>query len=238
MRDSMEPLPMSPFQDLLRNFRCGLRLATLRRVRRGDFVASTEAYALLVVAHLVILVVLGYAHTGQEGQLDYFELPRALMAVPLTLAFGFLVERANRDSGAMLLLAVALFAAGTTLTVIIGAVELLVQGPLEALRRHYWHYFSYLTLAWWSVVLAAAVLRLTSADFGRHAGNITAGLVLLVLPAWLLPQGYLWVPKHGPDDSHDRPALWALADEAGFYAQQEMLSKALDGLKPERRGVP
>ncbi len=229
---------MSPFQDLLRNFRCGLRLATLRRVTRGDFVATPEAYAWLVVAHLVILVVLGYAYAGQEGQLNYFELPRALMAVSLTLAFGLLVERGNRDSGAMLLLAVALFAAGTTLTVIIGAVGLLAQGPLEALRGHYWRYLHYLTLAWWSVVLAAAVLRLTTAGFRRHAGNITAGLMLLVLPGWLLPQGYLWIPKYGPDDSYGRPEVWALAEEAGFYAQQEMLSKALDGLQPERRGVP
>jgi hypothetical protein len=229
---------MSPFQDLLRNFRCGLRLATLRRVTRGDFVVTTEAYALLVITNLAVLVVLGYAHTGPDGQLEYFELPRALMAVPLTLAFGLLVERGNRDPGTMLLLAVALFAAGTALTVIIGAVGLLAQGPLEALRGHYWRSLHYFTFAWWSVIVAAAVLRLTSADFRRHAGNIAAGLMLLVLPGWFLPQGYLWGPTSDPDDGHGRPGFWALAEEAGFYAQQEALSQALGGLHPERRGVP
>jgi hypothetical protein len=230
----------APLKKLLRNLRGGLRLALLQRVTREDFAATTEAYALLIVTHLVILLALGVAQVGPNGQINYFELPRALLIVPLTLAFGLLIAQANRDSATLLVMAVALTAAGTLLTVILGVMGLVMQGPLEVLRGRYWRYLYYFTFAWWFVVVTVAVLRLTPSGLRRRIGNVLAGLIVLVLPVWFLPQGYLWVPAHDADEEvrGGRSGFWALAEESGYYAQQDMLSRALAELLPERRGVP
>jgi hypothetical protein len=226
------------FSDLLRNLRGGARLAALRPVAREEIVATPEALALLVGANLVVLFLLGYAQVGTEGQFDYLELPRALMIVLLLLALGLLVARASSDPEAMLVLPVALMAAGTTVSVVIGAVSLLA-GFVDGMARH-WRLIHYFTHAWWILVIAVTVSRLVPADTRRRIGNIVAGLVLVALPGWLLPQGALWVPAYdaGAEAGGSRAALWALAEEKGFYAQQEALSRALASLQPERRGIP
>jgi hypothetical protein len=222
--------------DLLRDLRGGVRLAALQRVARADFVATPEAFALLVASNLVVLLLLGLATTGLDGRFNYFELPRALMGVPLVLAFGLLVARVNDDPASMLMLPVALTAAGTVIGIVVGAVDLLARA-VEPGPGEYWsrlHYFAY---GWWIVVIAVTVWRLAPTNLKRRAGNVAAGLVLIVLPGWLLPQGYLWVPAHDSEAGY-RPGMWALADESGFYAQHDMLASALADLRPERRGIP
>lgn len=223
---------------LLRNLRSGMRLAVLQRIQREDFVISAEAFAALVVANLVALFLLGFAGTGVNGQFNYFELPRALLPVPLLLVFGLLVARANGDREAMLALAVALMAAGTTIAVIMGILGLLMQHPIAAgLGRHLWRYIYYFTFAWWAAVIVAAILRLAPTDLRRRTGNVVFGLVLLVVPAWLFPQSYLWMPAYDPESIGSRSNFPALAEEKGFYAQHEALSRALEGLLPERPGI-
>jgi hypothetical protein len=89
------------------------------------------------------------------------------------------------------------------------------------------------------VVIAATVLRLAPLRSYRTLGNVAAGLLLLVLPMWFIPHGYLWVPKYDPEGGSyaGRPDVWAIADEKGFYAQHDALARALAGLQPERPGV-
>jgi hypothetical protein len=224
---------------LLRNFRAGMRLAMLQRVERGDLVATAEAFAVLVAFSIAVSVLLGVAAVGIHGEFNYYELPRALMVVPLVLALGLLVARVNGDPKAVLVLAVALVAAGIVVTIVMGALGLLVHHKILATAGRLWKYIHYFTYAWWAVVIAAAVLRLAPLRSYRSLGNVAAGLLLLVLPMWFLPHGYLWVPKYDPETGGypGRSDGWAIADERGFYAQHDALPRALAALQPERPGV-
>jgi hypothetical protein len=222
---------------LLQNFRSGIRLAVLQRVERQDCVATAEGLTALVVLHIAVLFLIGVASVGINGEVNYYELPRALMIVPLVLLFGLLVARGNGDPKAVLVLAVALTAAGIVVTIVAGALGLLVQHKILTIPGHQWKYVHYLTYGWWAAVVAVTVWRLAPSDARRRLGSVAAALILLVLPAWLFPQGYLWVPRYDPID----PASgrhWALAEEKGFYAQHDVLPRALARLQPERPGVP
>jgi hypothetical protein len=233
------PSPDAPASaiGLLRNFRSGIRLAFLQRVERQDLVATAEGLAVLVVLSIVVLFLLGVASVGSHGELNFYELPRALMEVPLMLLFGLIVARMNGDPKAILVLAVALTAAGIVIAIAAGALNLLAEHKIVAISERDWEYIHYLTHAWWAVAVAVTVLRLAPSDAQRRLRGVAAALVLLVLPTWLLPQGYLWVPRYDPVD----PASgrhWALAEEKGFYAQHDALPRALARLQPERPGVP
>ena len=223
---------------LLRNFRAGIRLAVLQRVVRSDLVATAESYVAQIVLAVAVSFLVGVASVGFPGQFNVYELPRALLFVPLTLLFGLVIARLNKDPDAMLVLAVALTAAGTVLTIAIGALGLLAQhNVLEVSTRH-WRFVHYVSSAWWAVVMMAAVLRLAPPDVRLRFGAFVVGLFLVVLPAWVVPQGYLWAPRFDPDAAGaSRAVHWAIAEEKTFYAQHEALPRALAAIQPERPGV-
>jgi hypothetical protein len=221
---------------LLRNFRAGIALSTLRRVERHELVATAEGFAALIVLGVAVSLLLGVAAIGVDGQLNYYELPRALMGVPLMLALGVFVARMNGDPKAVLVLAVALTAAGIVIGIAMGAAGLLGRHKILEVPEQDWRYIRYLTYAWWAVVIAVAVWRLAPNESRRRLGNIAAGLVLLVLPGWLIPQGSLWMPTYHPD-AYGSGGFWAIAEEKGFYAQHDALPRALAAIQPERPGI-
>lgn len=231
-----DPRSASTGSGIFRNLSGGLQLALLQRVRRDEFTVSAEAFAALVFTHIAVLFLLGFLSVGTHGQINIYELPRALLVVPLLLGFGLCVARSSGDTQATLLLAVALIAAGTVVSIIIGTAGLLMRqaGASSA----YWRYVYYLAYLWWGLFIVAALVRLVPVDLRRQAGNVLTGFALLLLPSWFLPQGYLWTPTYDREaDKESRRAYWALAEEKGFYAQQDALPRALAALQPERPGV-
>jgi hypothetical protein len=226
--------PRDLLEALSQNLRGGIRLSLLRGVKRDDFVASAEAFAVLVVLDLLVMFALAFASVGVEGQFNYHELPRSLMFV-----LWLLVARAGVEPGMMLLLPTALVAAGTVVTLVLGIVGLLIQNEVLPLPlRGYWHHLSLAGIVWWSVVVVTGVVRLVSTSLRQIVSSAIAGLLLVVAPAWWFPQGYLWIPSYDPGgDGRSRAGLWALAEERAFYAQHEALRQALDALEPERPGI-
>ena len=222
---------------LLRNFRAGIRLSVLQRVGRGDLVATAEGFLAQIALAVAVSFLIGVATVGIHGQLNYYELPRALLFVPLTLLFGLVIARLNGDPEALMFVAVAVTAAGTVLTIAIGALGLLAQHRILELSAQQWTYLHYLNSAWWIVVIMGAVLRLAPPKAQLRFGVLVAGLFLLVLPAWFIPQGYLWAPRYDPAADGARRAQWAIAEEKAFYAQHDALPRALAAVQPERPGI-
>jgi hypothetical protein len=218
---------------LLQNLRGGLRLSLLLRVQREDFVASGDAFAVLFLVNLAILFFIAFAGVGFNGQLSYNDLPRALMAVPLTLAFGLVAAHVTGERRAVLELAVPLMAAGLIIDCVMGIGGLLLKYWAQGGR--YWQYAYYFSFGWWAATIAAAVVRLTSTSPPRRVVTIVAGLALLVLPPRWLPVGPLWVPAQNPGAE---ASWWAAVEEKGYYSQPDVLAGALGALEPGRPGIP
>jgi hypothetical protein len=228
----------SPGIGLLRNFRAGIRLAVLQRVARGDLVPTAEGFVAQVVLAAAVSFLIGVASVGLPGQFNFYELPRALLFVPLTLLFGLVIARLNKDPEAVLVLAVALTAAGTVVTIAIGALGLVAQHKILEVSAQHWRLVHYLSSAWWAAIMMAAVLRLAPPDVRLRFGAFVVGLFLLVLPAWMIPQGYLWTPRFDPNaDAGSRAAYLAITEEKAFYAQHDALPRALAAVQPERPGI-
>jgi len=223
---------------LLRNFRAGIKLAVLQRVGRGDLVATAEGFVAQIVLATVGSFLIGVASVGLPGQFNYYELPRVLLYVPLTLLFGLVIARLNKDPEAVLVLAVALTAAGTVVTIAIGALGLVAQHQILEVSERHWRFVPYLSSAWWAAIIMAAVLRLAPPDVRLRFGAFVVSLFLLVLPAWVIPQGYLWVPRFDPNtDAAGRAPYRGIAEEKAFYAQHDALPRALAAIQPERPGI-
>ena len=223
---------------LLRNFRAGIRLAVLQRVGRGDLVATAEGYVAQIVLAIAVSFLVGVASVGFPGQFNVYELPRALLFVPLTLLFGLVIARLNRDPEAVLVLSVALTAAGTVLTIAISALSLLAQHNVLEVSKGQWRFVHYSISGWWAAVMLGAVLRLAPPDVRLRFGAFVVGLFLVVLPAWVIPQGYLWAPRFDPAATGaSRAVHWAIAEEKAFYAQHDALPRALAAIQPERPGI-
>ncbi len=226
------------------NLRAGARLAFLRRVRPAEFVVSAEAFITLVVLSLLLALAFGMVHVGLHGRLNIFELPRALLFVPLVLLFGVAVARATADRTVLLALPVALAAASLVAALVYGLFTLVLAQKIIAVTAKHWLWLFYVQIAWWAAIVVFASWRFSPAPdghTGRKPGIAMLGLALLVTPAIWVPRGQLWMPVEDPEARNARgkanEQMFALADEKGFYAQHDALRRALAALLPERPGV-
>jgi hypothetical protein len=183
---------MSLPRALARALRGGVALVTFRRVSRNDFAPDPEVFAALVIIDVLLMFAFAIAAFGVRGELNVYELSRALMYVPMVLLLGVLARRLDRTSD-VLLLPVALGAASVVMNVITSALYILVGG-------------------------AAAV-------------------ALVVLPAYWLPQGLIWVPPRDESAADAVTGFYSLGEEKAFYAQQGALERELEALQPQRPGV-
>lgn len=214
----------------------GFRLFTLRTARRADFSPSAELFALLVSVDLVLLFTVAVAAVGLQGELNLYELPRALMFVPLVLALGVITARFDEDRE-LLRVPVALAAVTLQFTVLTSILYLLAMRQWLPFAETYWAYFDYFTLAWSGVVVVIAVMSLTTGRLGARAMVAVAGLVFLVLPSLWMPMGLLWMPRYDDSSGYASASFHSLAAESSFYAQHEALERELEALEPERPGI-
>jgi hypothetical protein len=228
---------------LRENLRAGSRLAFFRRISPADFVATAEAFIVLVAMELLVQLVFDIAGTGLHGQFNYDELPQALLFVPLTLLLGVVAARRATDRSLLLALPVALVAAGLVISLAGGFMGLLLQHKVIAVTAQHWRWLYYAQIVWWSAIIVFACwrfvpLRFAPLGFAPRAGLALLGVALLVVPPLWYPGNHLWMPA---DEPEARGAInekrFALADERGFYAQHDLLADALAALQPERPGV-
>ena len=238
----MENIPPPPARcglcrDLMINLRAGARLAFLRPVTAASFHPSADVFAVIAVLNIVLLCLLSLASVGLHGEFNVYEVPRALLFVPATLLFGLLAMRLSGREGSLLLVAVAMLAAGLLLSLIWGVAGLMLQYLPRKLAGQWGGTVYYAAAVWWALVIAASVARFIDTSPGRNLAVMFAGWLLLVAPMVWYPQNHLWVPKHDESAAAARAGLWAPVEERGFYAQQGMLQKSLAAVERGRTGV-
>lgn len=223
----------SLYRDLAGSLRAGAGLAFLRPVTADRFAASAEVFAALAGLNLLLLFVLGVASIGLNGEFNGYEVPRALLFVPATLLFALLAARAGGKAGSLLQIAVALAAAGLVLSLLFGALSvLLLHLPRRLVGGNWWNYVFYAGVLWWSLVIVVTVTRLVKAGAGRDLLMGALGWLLLVAPMLWYPQNYLWMPRYDREAAAEKS--WSPFDERGFYAQQDLLRKSLAAVEEDR----
>lgn len=227
----------SLYRDVMTSLRAGARLAFLRPVTLECFAPSAEAFALIAGLNLVLLFLLGLASIGLNGELNVYEVPRALLFVPATLLFALLAVRASGRAGSLLQIATALIAAGLVLSLLLGAAGVLfLHLPRGLAGGNWWPYLFYGAVLWWTLVIAVSVARLVNAGPGRNLVLMAAGWLLLVAPVLWYPQNYLWMPKYDASDAAEKYSRTPF-DERGFYTQQNLLDQSLAAVERGRPGV-
>jgi hypothetical protein len=238
------PLAAPMAVGLRENLRAGGRLAFFQRVTAGDFVATAEAFIALVAMELLLQLVFDIAGAGVHGQFNYDDLPQALLFVPLTLMFGVAAARRAGDRSLLLALPVALVAAGLVISLVGGVLGLMLQHKIIALAARHWRWLFYGELLWWCAIIVFACWRFVPArplQSQHRAGLAVLGVALLAAPLLWNSAYHLWIAADEPESTEAQRAIeekyFALANEKGFYAQQDLLAHALTALQPERPGV-
>jgi hypothetical protein len=221
---------------LRRALRGGWKIITLRRASSSDFAASPELFAGLIILDLALTFVFSVIAFGVRGQLNPYELPRALMYVPLVLTVGVLARRVDARSELMLL-PVAFAAASVLMTIITSVLYVLAQHQLIPFAETYWYVFDYVVLGWSAAIIFLAVMRFINASPAARIWLGLAAITVIVLPTFWLPQGMLWMPKSDENAAYATSGFHTLASEKAFYAQQGALERELNALQHERPGV-
>ncbi len=225
---------------LRENLRAGTRLAFFRRVGARDFVATAEAFVALAAMELVVMLAFDIAGVGVgvSGQIDREALPHALLFVPLTLLLGVAAARRTGDRSLLLALPVALVAAGLVVSSVSGILGMLLQHQASVLAVQHWIWLFYAQLGWWSAIICWVLWRFAPPRMQRSASLALLGMALLVVPSVWYPAHHLWIAVDEPErHSGVQNKVFALADEKGYHAQQDMLPRTLSALLPQRPGI-
>jgi hypothetical protein len=221
---------------LARALRGGAALVTLRRATREEFAPVPELFAALVAIDVLLMFAFSMAAFGMRGELNVYELSRALMYVPMVLLLGIVARRVDPTSD-VLLLPVALGAASVVMNVITSALYLLAQHQIIPFVETYWSTIDVAVLVWSALIVVAAVLRLLDSGAAARIGAAVAALALVVLPAYWLPQGLVWVPPRDESAAAAVTGFYSLGEEKAFYAQQGALERELEAVQPQRPGI-
>lgn len=221
-----------PWRNWLRNVRCGIRLALLRRVTPDELCASPGDLALLAVTDLMLNLALSFLLVGGGGSFAYASLPSFFFHLPLLLLCGLLAGRLLARPALVTALPMALIALGIPIELCHGALEGLAQlhrmewlaGYLDA--PHYYRFFG-----WWTAASLLFLVRLAPAPLLRRCEVSLIFLALIVPPLWLFPRGDLWVSTADSPESGELH----LTEEV-LTAQSRLLKEQLAELLPGEKG--
>ena len=233
--DRATPPPLRRGAGVPGALREGVRLLFFRPVRPEALPASVAVLIALALVHLALQFGLQVARVGWSGEFNIDELPRALFLLPLALFTGLACAQAAQDDGLTLRIAVAVSALSVAMSLPMGLIGLAFGfGWLpehQILGQQLWYTF----LFWWIAALAFVIAALVRSPLLARLRAVAYALIFLVAPAYWLPAGALWTAYDDAAQSTDRSA--GVVSEAVFYAQQELLTQAIEGLAPERPGI-
>jgi hypothetical protein len=220
---------------LLANLLCGLRLAFFRRIGPDQLSVSVEQLIALAVIDLLLALTLDFSAVGLAGRFNPWGLPATFFYLPLTLLAGYLGARLAGQPQLALALPIALLSARQYVS--LAVIGLYCAGSALDLshRTAYWGYYSG-PLVWWAAMASFTMLVLVPGRLLTKLAAVALTGILVLVPTWLLPResmGSLWVAAE--DDPGVRERYDALASEDAFYAQPELLRRALRGIAPGTR---
>jgi hypothetical protein len=214
----------------------GLRLFTLRRVTREQLNPTPEVFAALVATDVLLAFAFSLAIVGTRGEFNLYEFQRLLAFVPAVLLVGLIARRFDTRRE-VLVLPTALAAATLPFTILSSGLYLLAQHGWMPFIEIYWAYFDYFVIGWSITVIVTAVWRLAARSGATKATVATSALVLLVIPAVWMPQGFVWAPRPDESAAGGTASFHSLAEEKAFYAQHDALERELAAIESERPGT-
>lgn len=222
------------FSGLLINLRIAVRLVFFQRVIPSEVAATPGAFTVLAFADFFLHLALSFARVGPEGYFSPQSFPYAIAHIPLILLIGFLIGRlAHRDEAA-LAISTALLAAAIPIGMLAELSNAISEnGWLGNVKfipdfDHFYPFFG-----WWGLATLVAVIRMSGIRRSGWFGAIAIFCVTLLLPLWNIRRGELW------NENRDSPVsdhLMETAGEEAIYRQPVLLKKAMEGLRPGRKG--
>ena len=229
--------------ELRSNLAAGLRAAVFRRVRLSDLRPSPGQIVVLVLLGLAVQVLFELLRVGVQGEFNFQGLPRALVYVPLLLLSAFVIARRERVPALLVAVPVLFCAVGLPYDMAFEAldyamfgVELglggwLGLGGYDRAGEGLW----YGLYALWLAAMILGIARITQASLPRAVRHAAVFGIFVALPLWYLPPDSLWEAR---ENAASASRDWdALRREDAFYRQQVLLDRAVNALRPERKGV-
>src|SRR5690242_16986333 len=228
--------PARAGQALAINLLCGLRLACFRRVPLERFCVSAEQLICLAVIDLLLAFAADFAAYGWPGRFNAWGLPGALFYLPLMLLAGVLVARRAGVPQLKLALPIAWLAAAQYVSLVTLVLSAASDG-FDLTQRAVFLAYYWGPLAWWMAISAFVTYTLVPARIVVRADALVLVALLVVTPSWLMPRtsgSTRWTALQ--DEPHQSKRFDSLASEEAFYAQPELLRRALDKIAPGVRG--
>ncbi len=212
------------FGGLVRNIASGTRLALFLPVRWLHFRATPGQYALLVTFNLLAWVV-SASLQSEGGTLNPAAISLYLAQIPLLLLASLAIATIVGNTAFILLLAVTLSASDL-------AFELVSIALMGAQTTPEAQLASWLALVFWGWLIGVrAVSICTGADRRQLAWSGAVIAATMMISLFVIPRTELW---EGPKRAAVPPAL---ASEAVFHAQGELLERDLAAVEAGRPGV-
>jgi len=212
---------------LARNLRAGTRLALFLPVRWLDFRAAPADYAVLVAFNTLVWLIGALARAEGEVRLDVPAVAIFLGTVPVILVGTMVLARLYRNPALVLLVAVALSSSDLVMEVA-GILLARLPLPVSIVGVAYGLFFAWL----WAVAIRSVAVC-TGARRGRLVKGALAITALAAVLMFAYPRAEPWVAANV-----EAPPTPALADEALFHQQGELVERSLQAIEAGRAGKP
>jgi hypothetical protein len=229
---SVAPLPPSagPWSRLAANLRAGLALVSLRSGSAERLRPSTEQVLMLALAALAIGVAADRLAVAGPAELDVYGFEQQATQVVALMLGALWVSRLLSQTVPFLWILVALLSIEPFISLATRLLDLMPDSwlPEDAVITQ----AVYLLLFLWILRVWLHALQSLAPD--RPRASATGVLVLFavtVLPFWWLPGQSFWDAASGPGSDEPRVNV-----EDTYYAQPQMLNRALDQIQPGRPG--
>jgi len=213
-----------------------MRLALLRRTPMHRLSVSGGQLILLSAIDVLFAFGLDFVAVGVHGRFNMWGLPGTLFYLPLMLLAGYLIARSAHEPKLALTLPIALLSAGPYVSLITLALYPL-ESVLDLSQRAIYFAYYWGPMFWWIAIIAFITRTLTPGRTSVKLCALALMAMLVVAPSLLLPRasmGALWIPVE-EESAQPRESPGSLASEEAFYAQPELLRRALSGIAPGTR---
>ncbi len=209
---------------LVRNVSAGTRLAIFMPVRWMHFRASPGQFALLAGFNLLVWMA-SNSLQATGGTLNPSAIAIYFAHIPLLLLASLAIATLQGNTSLTLLLAVALSASDLAFEL----ASIAVIGAQTSPRTQFAGWM--LLLAWGWIIAVRAIAVCTEGPWKRIAAAAAIITALMVFSIFIMPRAELWTiePRQA--------AQPALASEAAFHAQGELIERQLAAIEAGRPGV-
>ncbi|MES9943459.1 MAG: C13 family peptidase [Candidatus Thiodiazotropha sp.] len=219
------------------NLKSGLRLVTGQRVAGNNFIYSIDQGLWLLALLVCLEITVAYLTVDKPAVFSTYGLNHLgaayLFDILILVSIARLARAETTDTGRLLL---AYLASMPLITI---AIHLLAL-PEQLYYSHPQGGGALLLLLFlWHLYIMIRLLRIILlVEFGKAFSLAGLSLVLSLSSIWFLPYTQLWYSDKPTQSDSTYSKLNDLSVEDLFYNQYPLLDQALNGLIPQRPGIP